>query len=107
MGRDDVVMEVMKAPKRRVDNMVTHLHDSVHQLLMHTRVSEDVSMRFMKTLWVSRGQEIGLVLSGSSFVGIGMYINLPIVGTGILRWFNGSKLIRTEKQLLTEKELDL
>ena len=32
--RDDVLAEVMKAPKRRIDNVITNLHDSVHLLLM-------------------------------------------------------------------------
>lgn len=37
--RDEVKAEVMKAPKRRVDNMITRLTDSLHLLQVHTRVS--------------------------------------------------------------------
>merc|ERR1712187_554448 len=76
--RDDVVMEVMKAPKRRMDNVITHLHDSVHQLLMHTRVTDDVRIRYLRVVWTFRIQEIGSLITGSSLVGIGFYINLPI-----------------------------
>lgn len=37
--RDDVKAEVMKAPKRRIDNVITRLTDSVHLLQVHTTVS--------------------------------------------------------------------
>jgi len=116
--RDDVVREVMKAPKRRMDNVITHLHDSVHQLLMHTRVTDDVRIRYLSVVWTFRIQEIGSLITGSSLVGIGFYINLPIeltsgitfltiLGSGLLRWFNGSKLVKEEEKLLTTKELDI
>lgn len=36
--RDDVRAEVMKAPKRRIDNVITRLTDSVHLLQVHTTV---------------------------------------------------------------------
>ena len=36
--RDVVVAEVRKAPKRRIDNMITRLADSVHLLHMHATV---------------------------------------------------------------------
>jgi len=36
--RDQVVAEVRKAPKRRVDNMITRLVDSVNLLQMHATV---------------------------------------------------------------------
>ena len=37
--REDVKAEVMKAPKRRIDNVITRLTDSVHLLQVHTTVS--------------------------------------------------------------------
>merc|ERR1719384_1099877 len=49
--RDDVVAEVMKAPKRRIDNVITHLNDSVHLLLMHAQIVQDVQRRYSKLLW--------------------------------------------------------
>jgi len=53
-SRDDVLAEVMKAPKRRIDNVITNLHDSVHLLLMHAVVAEDVRSRYSKRLWENR-----------------------------------------------------
>lgn len=37
--REDVKAEVMKAPKRRIDNVITRLTDSVHLLQVHTTAS--------------------------------------------------------------------
>lgn len=39
MTRDEVKAEVMKAPKRRIDNVITRLTDSLHLLQVHTTVS--------------------------------------------------------------------
>lgn len=39
--RDDVKAEVMKAPKRRIDNVITRLTDSVHLLQVHTHVRHE------------------------------------------------------------------
>lgn len=40
--RNEVVHEVLKAPERRLDNMVTCLYDSTRLLMMHARVVEAV-----------------------------------------------------------------
>jgi hypothetical protein len=37
--RDEVIAEVFKAPKRRIDNVITRLTDSVLQLQLHATVS--------------------------------------------------------------------
>lgn len=116
--RDDVVLEVMKAPKRRMDNVITHLHDSVHQLLMHIRITEDVCSRYSKVFWIFRMQEIGLFITGSSLVTMGIYNDfsfeiksgitlVTVFGIALLKWINSFKLVKVEKQFLTDKELDL
>lgn len=40
--RNEVVHEVLKAPERRLDNMVTCLYDSTRLLMMHARVVDAV-----------------------------------------------------------------
>eukprot|EP00548_Thalassiothrix_antarctica_P008185 CAMPEP_0194153766 /NCGR_PEP_ID=MMETSP0152-20130528/57696_1 /TAXON_ID=1049557 /ORGANISM="Thalassiothrix antarctica, Strain L6-D1" /LENGTH=218 /DNA_ID=CAMNT_0038859293 /DNA_START=444 /DNA_END=1097 /DNA_ORIENTATION=- len=52
--QDDVLAEVMKAPKRRIDCVITNLHDSVSLLLMYAVVAEDVRSRYSKRLWENR-----------------------------------------------------
>jgi len=114
--RDDVLAEVMKAPKRRIDNVITHLHDSVHLLLMHATVAEDVRSRYSKRLWENRVQEASSLVLGSSMAALGMYLNVPpqftggvvaasVLGVGGMRWFNSSKLKDAEEQLTSVEEL--
>jgi hypothetical protein len=90
--RDDVIAEVFKAPKRRIDNVVTHLHDSVHLLLMHAVVAEDVRSLYSKRLWENRIQEASSLALGTALAGLGA-------------WFNSAKLKDAEEQLLSAEEL--
>ncbi len=114
--RDDVVSEVMKAPKRRVDNVITHLNDSVHLLLMHARIAQDVQKKFSKMIWENRIQELGSLTAGVGLSSLAVYAQVPaeftgaavaatILGVGGLKWFNGSKLTEAENNLLTMEEL--
>ena len=80
--RDDVVAEVMKAPKRRVDNIITHLNDSVHLLLMHAKISQDVQTRYAKLVWNHRLQELGSLTTGAGLTMLGLYTSLPMEFTG-------------------------
>lgn len=114
--RDDVVAEVMKAPKRRIDNVITNLHDSVHLLLMHATVAEDVRSRFSKRQWENRIQEFASLSVGVGMAALGFHFSVPpqftggvvaatIVGVGGLHWFNSSRLKDVEEQLLSVEEL--
>ncbi|KAL9185474.1 hypothetical protein ACHAXT_003251 [Thalassiosira profunda] len=114
--RDDVLAEVMKAPKRRVDNVITNLHDSVHLLLMHAVVAEDVRSRYSKRLWENRIQEVSSGLLGMGLAGLGIHFGVPpqftggvvaatVLGVGGMHWFNSSRLKDAEEQLLTSEEL--
>lgn len=114
--RDDVVAEVMKAPKRRIDNVITHLHDSIHLLLMHAQITQDVQKKYKKMIWDNRIQELASLTAGVGFSSVAMYAQLPmevagaaaaatILGVGGLKWFNNSKLTESEAHLLTMEEL--
>lgn len=114
--RDDVVAEVMKAPKRRVDNVITHLNDSIHLLLMHAQVAFDVQKKYSKVVWDNRIQELGSLTAGVGLSIVGVYAQLPmeytgaaaaatVVGVGGLKWFNNTKLTEVENNLLTMEEL--
>jgi len=114
--RDDVLLEVMKAPKRRVDNIVTHLNDSVHLLLMHAQVAEDVQKKYSKIVWNNRVQELGSMTAGIGLSVLGFYAQLPmeftgsaaaltVVGVGGMKWFNDTKLDEAESQLVSMEEL--
>jgi len=114
--RDDVLAEVMKAPKRRIDNVITNLHDSVHLLLMHAVVAEDVRSRYSKRQWENRIQELSSVVLGAGLAGLGIHFDVPVqftggvvaatvIGVGGMHWFNSSKLKDAEEQLLSVEEL--
>lgn len=114
--RDDVLAEVMKAPKRRIDNVITNLHDSVHVLLMHAVVAEDVRARYSKRQWENRIQELSSVVLGVGLAGLGIHFDVPlqftggvvaatVIGVGGMHWFNLSKLKDVEEQLTSVEEL--
>mmetsp|Transcript_23845 Transcript_23845/g.51523 ORF Transcript_23845/g.51523 Transcript_23845/m.51523 type:complete len:599 (+) Transcript_23845:271-2067(+) len=115
-SRADVLAEVMKAPKRRIDNVITNLHDSVHLLQMHAVVAEDVRSRYSKRMWENRVQEASSVVLGIGMAGLGIYFSVPpqftggvvaatVMGVGGMHWFNSSKLKDVEEQLLSAEEL--
>ena len=114
--RHEVVAEVMKAPKRRIDNVITHLHDSIQLLLMHSRIAKDVQSRYAKLVWDFRIQELGSLTMGVGLGLGGFYASLPaeltgglvggtILGVGGLKWWNGTKLKEAEETFLTGEEL--
>jgi hypothetical protein len=49
-ARAVVEKEVFNAPKRRVDNEISRLSDSVHAVLMHAKVADDVVERYQAAL---------------------------------------------------------
>jgi hypothetical protein len=114
--RHDVVEQVMKAPKRRIDNVITHLNDSVNLLLMHAKLVEETHRQYMQRVWEHRVQEGGSLFTGIGLTAFGIYMNLPmeftggvvaatVLGVGGLSWFNRSKMQVVEKQLVSPEEL--
>ena len=49
-----MVAEVLNAPKRRVDNEVSRLSDSVYVLQMHCKVIEDITKKYESSLFRTR-----------------------------------------------------
>jgi hypothetical protein len=114
--RNDVVREVMKAPKRRVDNVITHLFDSVHQLKLHAVMSNQIRQHYRKHLWAHRLQEGTGVLAGATLTSLSLYLQLPlhmtggvvamtILGVGGLSWYNSARLQGIEQKLTSVEEL--
>jgi len=114
--RHDVVAEVMKAPKRRIDNVITHLNDSVHLLLMHAKLVQETNRLYMSRVWEHRMQEGGCLVTGVGLTALGIYTSLPmeftggvvaatVLGVGGLTWFNRTKMRAVERQLVSAEEL--
>ena len=53
-AREEVVAEVLNAPKRRVDNEVSRLSDSVCVLQMHCKIIEDIVKTYRSSLFRAR-----------------------------------------------------
>jgi hypothetical protein len=122
--KDEVVAEVMKAPKRRVDNVITHLYDSACVLRMHTRVCQDLRQRYSRHYWECKYQELALTTASIGLTGaiwyagkagplaeaasagpwsmealLGSVVAMSILGVGGLSWYNSAKLRAHEKEL--------
>ena len=81
-SREDVVQEVMNAPRRRVDNEITRLNDSLQLLKMHCQVLDNVVASYRASLWRWR-----FILAGSSLASVGTVASaivfaLPLEITG-------------------------
>lgn len=128
--KDEVVAEVMKAPKRRVDNVITHLYDSVCVLRMHTRICQDLRHRYNRHYWECKYQELGLstacvglasavwyaghaeALAAATAAGpmsveaaLGSIVAGSILGIGGLTWYNGVKLRAHDNNLMSSEGL--
>jgi len=107
--RDEVVAEVRKAPKRRVDNMITRLVDSVNLLQMHATVLEQARAEYSSQLWRGRAQTSGVTLGGGSIVA-GLYQFVPLTPPEMLAGVGGATLLATglsawlSSQALADKE---
>lgn len=118
-ARDEVVAEVRKAPQRRMDNVLTHLHDSVSQLHMHATILQDIKQRWTRFYWQCRWQELGIALTGGTLTtALTMYANAivplqvtgsifatTILATGGLFWYHDRQLEEWERQAKTREEL--
>lgn len=113
--RDDVVAEVHKAPKRRIDNLITRLADSVHLLHMHATICEAARKEHSAHLWNGRMMMGGSSTLAASLVAGSVYsdlvpmeVSIGLTGFGLagvagLQWYT-SKLLEVETQRLLGPE---
>ena len=116
--RDDVVEQVMKAPKRRVDNVITNLYDSTATLMLYSKIWNDVVGRFNREWRNCRFQEVGLAAAGALSIGSLNYASIDValqggvfgasvLGVGGLFWYNQSYLRRLQEDLIAPESLSL
>lgn len=115
--REDVVQEVLNAPKRRVDNEISRLTDSVGLLQMHLNIVDELSKQYKNALFRSR---LTLGLTGSTSVGAVVALALlgmppeiiagvtvsGAVGSGGLFWWQMKDLRRQSGMLATESAMN-
>jgi len=114
--RDEVVNEVMKAPLRRIDNVITGLGDSVHLLMMHATIMNHTRKLYSKALWNGRLQVSGTGVSGLSLTGLSLYAELPVqvsgsalgltvAGTAMMQYLNLKNLKDMKEELSSDDGL--
>ena len=69
-AREEVEMEVFRAPARRVDNELSRLSDSVQALTMHCRVLHTATGEYKSALWRWRYTTIGATTVVASICGV-------------------------------------
>ncbi len=90
--REEVVEEVLNAPKRRVDNEISRLTDAVSILHMHLTVVDELSKAYKKSILKSR-VALAAAVAGSSALSVGsVMLGLPVevLGTTSVLGFGGS-----------------
>jgi len=122
-ARDEVVAEVRKAPKRRMDNLITALHDATASLLMHTVILQDLQKNRSAQYRKHKLQETGSVLFGGGLTGLLLTYGSDMLGasiagtaagsvfaatalfTGGLVWYNQKQLEDWERLSCTNSQL--
>lgn len=88
--REEVVQEVLNAPKRRVDNEITRLTDSIALLQMHVTIVDDLVKQYKATTFRAKallGVLGSLTISGTMAA---LYLNLPLEASAALAVFGTS-----------------
>jgi len=114
--RDDVVEQVMQAPKRRIDNVITNLYDSTATLVLYSKIWNDIVSRYNREWRNCRFQESGFATFGTLAVGGLNYMAMDammqggvlggtVLGVGALVWYDQSYLRRLQEDLTTSESL--
>lgn len=115
-NKDDVVELCMKAPKRRIDNVITNLYDSTSTLILYSKIWNDTIARYTKVWRDGKIKEFGLTtLSGSALGGMnylgldpviqGGVLGTSILGIGGLIWYHQTALSRVQEDLVSLESL--
>ncbi|KAL3924561.1 MAG: hypothetical protein SGILL_000971 [Bacillariaceae sp.] len=110
--RDDVVDQVLQAPKRRIDNVITNLYDSTSTLILYSKIWNDIVTRYNKEWRVCVAREVclagaaGLTLAGTTHFGLDATIQGGVLGTSIISigglvWYHRTYLRRLQEDLTT------
>lgn len=111
-NKDDVVEQVMQAPKRRIDNVVTNLYDSTFILSLYSRVWNDIVHRYRKEWRYCKLREIGMASGTGVAVGSAQYFGLDfsflggisgasVIAVGGLAWFQKSYMASFQEKLVS------
>ena len=106
----------MKAPKRRIDNAITRLGDSISLLLMHAQITKEIKKQYSSLVWRNRAEVAGVAVLSTTVTGGLLFSGLPpqvvggiggfgLLGAGALQVYNGRAVEAEEKRLLEDQGL--
>lgn len=109
----EVVREVFNAPKRRVDNEITRLTDSISLLQMHMKIVDDIVKQYRQATWNVRLALAASLTGSTGAIGCSVYFMLPMEATaaiaatslgstGLLWFFQNKRLLEQAKQLAAD-----
>ncbi|CAM9610413.1 unnamed protein product [Ascophyllum nodosum] len=115
--RDEVKAEVMKAPKRRIDNVITRLTDSLHLLQVHTTILEALHKDYQRTRIVRHGATFSVLAAGGGLAGSSVYFGAPLemavgvaattlVAVGSVQYLNTKALKSKEADMISIEGLN-
>jgi hypothetical protein len=110
--REEVVAEVLKAPKRRIDNAITRLGDSTALLQMHAKVVNYLRQQYRKQVWRDRILTAGTAVAAVGAAAGSFYLGAPmhyVVGTSMvgllstvgMAAYGNNAAIRTAEELVS------
>lgn len=114
--RDDVVDQVMMAPKRRIDNVISNLYDSTSTLILYSKIWNDVVSRYNREWRGCRLREASLAMGASAALGGMNYISVDpiwqggilgtsVLGIGGLVWYHHVVLQKAREDLCSIESL--
>eukprot|EP01038_Epipyxis_sp_PR26KG_P007666 gene7666-10430_t len=115
-SREEVVREVLNAPKRRVDNEITRLSDSVSILQMHLKIVDDLSRQYRNAALTMKLSTLG-ILSVTSIVTGGLFtLQMPIellggtvlfgsISSGVVYYYQSNSLTKFANLLITSDNM--
>jgi GTPase SAR1 family protein len=79
--RDEVISEIISAPQRRVDNIVTQLDESISKLQIAIAVSNDIRSGYRSKRMVHYGSLVLAFTVCPAAIGFPLYLGLPVSTT--------------------------
>lgn len=114
--REDVVKEVLNAPKRRVDNEITRLTDAVSLLHMHLTIMDDLVKQYRKATFKSKMFTAFSALSSISAAAGSVALTFPVeisgaiaaaglATTGGLFYYQNKVVVEKASELMREEAM--
>jgi len=115
--REEVVLEVLNAPKRRVDNEISRLSDSVAILQMHCKIIDDLCSKYNGLVFKNRLRLAATSSAAVALPSVCFYFSLPletviassavgVIANGGLLYWQSNMAIEYVKELITESSLE-